>query len=98
MCSTPVQRIADIGQAIDDLAADARTAYRPAARKQRQPAMPGDSSPGKPARAGAAGETGAGEADAASDADEVLIRLAALWGKLAELDPEVAKRLPTYGA
>jgi ribosomal protein S19E (S16A) len=48
---------------------------------------------------GAVAKTGAvSDADPASDADEVLIRLAALWGKLAELDPEVAKRLPTYDA
>ena len=77
MCSTPVQRIAEIGPAIDDQAAHARTAYRPAAR--------GDAS-------------AASDAGAAADADQVLIRLAALWGKLAELDPEVAKRLPTYDA
>ncbi len=33
-----------------------------------------------------------------ADADEVMKRLADLWAKLAQLDPEVARRLPTYEA
>ena len=37
----------------------------------------------------------AGEADRT---DQVLIRLAQVWAMLAELDPEVARRLPTYEA
>ena len=56
MCSTQAQRIAEIGQAIDKLAADAR------------------------------------------DTDRVLPRIANLWEQLAELDPEVARRLATYKA
>ena len=35
---------------------------------------------------------------AADCADEVMKRVADLWAKLAQLDPEVAKRLPTYEA
>jgi len=89
MCSTPVQRIAEIGQAIDDLAADAQTAYAAAGR--RRPAGPGR---------GPAEEVVPTEAAAApaSDPDQVVIRLAELWALLAELDPEVARRLPTYEA
>jgi hypothetical protein len=75
MCSTPVQRISEIGEAIDDLAVAALAAYPPDSRDVR---------------------TG-GTADA-SDADQVVIRLAQLWAKLAELDPEVARKLPRYQA
>jgi hypothetical protein len=52
-----------------------------------------------------AAQTGATEAcnrrpnDArVSDSGDVVIRLAELWAQLAELDPEVARRLPTYEA
>jgi hypothetical protein len=38
----------------------------------------------------------AGAPASACDADQVAIRLAQLWSQLAELDPEVARRLPTY--
>ncbi|MGN6792635.1 MAG: hypothetical protein ACTHJW_09630 [Streptosporangiaceae bacterium] len=78
MCSTPEQRLAEIGHAIDDLAAQA-----------------------DPDSAGAAGSpvNGIQNRDQASeDADQVMKRLAELWAKLAQLDPEVAKRLPTYEA
>lgn len=61
MCSKPAQRIADIGQAIDDLAA----------------------------------QVGPGSA---ADTGTRLTKLAELWALLAELDPEVAKRLPGYQA
>ena len=76
MCSTPEQRLAEIGRAIDDLAAQAE--------------------------AGAASAAGAGASAAAArghdgaDAEEVMKRLADLWAKLTQLDPEVARRLPTY--
>ncbi|HUZ53065.1 MAG TPA: hypothetical protein VMU94_11125 [Streptosporangiaceae bacterium] len=92
MCSTPVQRIAEIGQAIDDLAADAQTAYAAAALQRRRPVE---------ADAGPAQEAAPSEAAAtapASDTDQVVIRLAELWALLAKLDPEVARRLPTYEA
>jgi hypothetical protein len=32
------------------------------------------------------------------DTDQVIIRLAQLWELLAELDPEIARRLPRYRA
>ena len=37
-------------------------------------------------------------ASGAIGADEVLRRLAELWAQLAQLDPDVGKRLPTYEA
>lgn len=80
MCSTPEQRIAQIGQAIDDLAAQADAAG----------AVDGSAADAEDgsARAGAGG----------FDEDQVLARVAELWAQLAKLDPEVAKRLPTYEA
>lgn len=57
MCSTAAQRIAEIGQAIDDLAVRA-----------------------------------------AADSDPIVARLAELWALLAELDPEVGRRLAGYQA
>ncbi len=60
MCSIPAQRIAEIGQAIDDLAVEAGPA-------------PGDTDP-------------------------IVARVAELWALLAELDPEVARRLAGYQA
>jgi hypothetical protein len=59
MCSIPAQRIAEIGQAIDDLAVETGPA-------------PGDADP--------------------------ITRVAELWALLAELDPEVARRLAGYQA
>ncbi|SRR6266567_1437055 len=140
MCSTSVQRIAEFGQAIDDLAADARTAYgarrrgalpggpdQASPREAAAPATaprapapaagvpaPGGPGPGTPAAGwstlggpipttaepAGAGSTAAGpgrEAACEPDkADRVVIRLAELWGQLASLDPEVARRLAGY--
>jgi hypothetical protein len=87
MCSTSVQRIAEIGKAIDELAALAAAAE----------ARNGRASKGLPAGEARAGEARAGE-PRASDSDQFVIRLAELWAQLAELDPEVARRLPTYEA
>jgi predicted lipid-binding transport protein (Tim44 family) len=110
MCSTPVQRIAEIGQAIDDLAADAQAAYSAAGLRRQRPAgadtRPAqDAAPSDAAAAGQADQADpahpadpAGSASSASDTDQVVIRLAELWALLAELDPEVARRLPTYEA
>ncbi len=76
MCSTAVQRIAEIGQAIDELAAQAGAAEARSGRTSE-------------------GRTSEGQT---SDSDQVVIRLAELWAQLAELDPDVARRLPTYEA
>jgi hypothetical protein len=56
MCSTPAQRIAEIGQAIEELATDAH------------------------------------------NTDHVVLSIAKLWEQLAQLDPEVARRVATYKA
>lgn len=114
MCSNPRQRIAEIGQAIDDLAAEALAAYSPASRLAPVQAVAGDPGvTGGQATAGGGqatacgGQATAGGGDPAAgpagtsaitDADLVVIRLARLWALLAELDPEVARRLPTYEA
>jgi hypothetical protein len=92
MCSTSVQRLAEIGRAIDDLAAQAEANSREA---------------GRAGAAGTAGAAGAVDVPASAfsergraddNTDQVMRRLADLWAKLAQLDPEVAKRLPTYEA
>jgi hypothetical protein len=85
MCSTREQRIAQIGQAIDDLAAQADSAGAAGANGARANSA---------AARGARNKANA----AAADADQVFLRLAELWAQLAQLDPEVAKRLPTYEA
>ena len=104
MCSTAVQRIAEIGQAIDELAAQAgaaetrngRASAGCRASKDLQ-ASEGQASKDLQASEGRASEGGA-SGGRASDSDQVVIRLAELWAQLAELDPEVARRLPTYEA
>ena len=65
MCSTSEQRIAEMGKAIDDLAAETHMASAHADQR---------------------------------DADQLVVKLAQLWERLAELDPEVARRMPTYEA
>ena len=74
MCSTPEVRLAEIGNAIEALAAEAAARYS-------------HGRPGDPA----------GQGDDAG-ADHILTRLAELWARLAELDPDMATRLPRYQA
>jgi hypothetical protein len=62
MCSTTGGRLARLGQAIDELAAQSQAQAGPGA------------------------------------ADDVADRLAGVWAMLAELDPELAKRLAGYHA
>jgi hypothetical protein len=86
MCSTG-ERIAQIGLAIDRLAAETRAT----AGQEGQPPGDGEGAPGsngQPAR----------EADRPADAaaGAPASRLAELWAMLAELDPELARRLPGY--
>ena len=93
MCSTSVQRLAEIGRAIDDLAAQAEANSRQAG-----------SADAAARGAGAADAVDvpacalSGRSQASDNTDDVMQRLADLWAKLAQLDPEVAKRLPTYEA
>ena len=120
MCSTSSERIAEIGQAIDELAIAAEAAYHRAAsagaspvplrevRSRPELAASAATEPGAvgsgPGGSQTPGSEAAGESSTAagpeeiSQADQVVIRLAQLWERLAELDPEVARRLPTYRA
>jgi len=82
MCSTPAQRIAEIGKAIDDLASEAQR---------------GAANSGKPAAAAAQAAVGPSGVPG-EQVDGVVLRIAKLWEELAELDPEVAKRVATYQA
>ena len=66
MCSTVSERLARIGQAIDELAAETRGT-------------------GRPARGAAAAGEGLDD------------RLARIWLMMAELDPELARRVTDYG-
>jgi hypothetical protein len=83
MCSTAAARIAEIGQAIENLANEVLASTVLASKA---PASDGD----RPGTAAVPDQT--------CDADQIAIRLAELWSRLAELDPEVARRLPTYEA
>lgn len=101
MCSIE-QRIAEFGRAIDEFAikagmpAESRT-HAP------NPAPPSGDAPAAQALADAAGPGPAVAKDevvaiSPDDSGRMVARLAELWGLLAELDPEVAKRLPGYQA
>lgn len=130
MCSTPHQRIAAFGRAIEDLASRARSdgtgaaypaageaaelsagqAAEPAARQTaelgagegaelgaRQAAELAARAAAEPGDGRAASVVTPGGFGSAAPGD-VLNRLAELWAELATLDPEVARRLPTYEA
>jgi hypothetical protein len=71
MCSTPSERLARIGEAIDKLAADSRAP---------DPAGP------DPAGPGPAGVDGG-----------IQDRLARIWAMVAELDPDLARRVTDFG-
>jgi len=80
MCSITAQRIAEIGKAIDDLA----TKASPTAR-------------GEPVEADPSASVGAAKAGPApTGADPIVARVAELWAQLAELDPEMGKRVAGY--
>ena len=93
MCSIE-QRLDEIGRAIEELAIQAR--------------MPAPGEASDHADEPAESTVGAGEASTdtknpalATDSDDsgrILARLAELWGLLADLDPEVARRLAGYQA
>jgi len=70
MCSTAAERIAEIGQAIDDLAEQAGA-------EQAAPRARGITQ---------------------GSADPIVTRVAELWALLAELDPEITRRLAGYQA
>jgi len=96
MCSTSTQRIAEIGKAIDDLAAEAR---RGSANSGKATAVSVQAAAGLNAAAAGPSAAAAGPSAApAEQNDGVVLRIAKLWEELAELDPEVAKRVATYQA
>ncbi|MHB1594530.1 MAG: hypothetical protein ACYCO9_13475 [Streptosporangiaceae bacterium] len=105
MCSNPEERIAAIERAIDELAADAAAAYarprRPVPRQGVAGAGQGVAGQGVAGQQGPTGERPADHADehtAAQVGDPIVARLAELWALLAELDPDVAGRIPRYRA
>lgn len=113
MCSSPEQRIAAFGRAIEELASQSRSAPggrgttvapgdqggqdAPAAAANPG-AKPAPAAPNQAAIEKVPGDTGGPENHDAVASSDILSRLAALWAELATLDPEVAKRLPTYEA
>ena len=95
MCSTPQERIAAFGRAIEDF--ESRTRSDAVAAEESVGA--GGSRPTERARGG--GDVAAGSPPGSTEPEpraDALSRLAELWAELATLDPEVAKRLPIYEA
>jgi hypothetical protein len=88
MCSTTAARIARICGAIEELAG------RPGEPDGVPATASAATAPdGTPGNAGTEGETaGAGQ----PAADDVADRLAAIWSMIADVDPELARRLPAY--
>jgi hypothetical protein len=86
MCSTVSERLAQIGQAIDELAAETQ-----GPGQRVTPAV--EPAPGGPAAGGqaAGGQAAGGPAASLDD------RLARIWLMMAELDPELARRVADYG-
>jgi len=77
-----------ICRAIDELAAASASADRPAG-EPAPAAGEGGATQAGPARPG-------GATDRAERDDADIARLAAIWGMVADADPELAKRLPGY--
>jgi hypothetical protein len=87
MCSTVSERLARIGQAIDELAAETRGAGRPSRGAEAT-------------GAGTAGAGTAGTEPAGTEPAETVSlddRLARIWLMMAELDPQLASRITNYG-
>jgi len=86
MCSTPSERLARIGEAIDKLAADSRAPH---------PAGP---HPVRPDTAGPdTADPDTGGPDPASADGGIQDRIARIWAMVAELDPGLARRVTDYG-
>jgi hypothetical protein len=103
VCSTPNERLARLRAAIDVLAAQAGLPDSPAdlGAGQAGAAAGAATEPGEQGRTGPT-ESEAGEAETeagetgAGGAEDIDARLARLWQMLAQLDPELARRLPRY--
>jgi hypothetical protein len=114
MCSTPQERIAAFGRAIEDFALGTRSetvSTAPQANEQTAGrSADGPAATARPIgvdgarpseRASAIADGGPGNSLGAAEPQapgDALRRLAELWAELATLDPEVAKRLPIYEA
>ncbi len=98
MCSNPEERIAAIERAIDELAAEAAAAYARPRRPVPGQGIPGQGVPGREAPPAERPADQAGEDAAGQAGDPIVTRLAELWALLAELDPDVAGRIPRYQA
>jgi hypothetical protein len=93
MCSIPDARIALLGRAIDELAQQTRRGTHRGAAHGTGPDGTGQDGTGQDA-----GQDDAGQDRRDTDAgmEGVAQRLAAIWAMVAELDPELAARLPRY--
>ena len=80
MCSTVSERLARIGQAIDELAAETRGTGRPMGDAGSMGIVPAG--------------TGLAVGGLVGSLDD---RLARIWLMMAELDPELARRVTDYG-
>jgi hypothetical protein len=93
VCSTTAARIARVCRAIEELASNSSE------RGCGPPAVAAAAQPGDAAqpdhRAGRAAVTGEGSSAGAASGD-VADRLAAIWAMIADVDPELARRLPGY--
>ena len=90
MCSTRAARIARVCRAIEELSWNSserggEPTAAAAAAQPRDAAQPGHRAAvtGEGSSAGAAG-------------DDMAARLAAIWAMIADIDPELARRLPGY--
>jgi hypothetical protein len=92
MCSIE-QRLDEIGQAIEDLAVQAGMPEQGASG-----AGPATPAAGGPADGEAPDTENLAVGIEPDDSSRILARLAELWGLLADLDPEVARRLAGYQA
>jgi hypothetical protein len=99
MCSTPQERIAAFGRAIEDFASRTRSEAIAADRSAGSAAAADGDGMGEHAPAIAEVAPGNSPRPAGREVStDALSRLAELWAELAALDPEIAKRLPTYEA
>jgi hypothetical protein len=90
MCSTVSERLARIRQAIDELAAESRGTGQP-----QRGAVPQDTAQGP--LQGQVQVQEPATAPEAAPAVSLHDRLARIWLMMAELDPELARRVTHYG-
>jgi len=107
MCSTTAEQIARICGAIEELAGRSGEPGGVTAAIAAMVGQPGDAAgtggaTGDDEATGPAGPAlatrldGMADADRTAAGDDVTDRLAAIWAMIADLDPELARRLPGY--